>query len=63
MSCINNNTDDRNAIMVGNTGVTVPSKMMNSSKILDPIVKRLINLVEDVDKDTLNGVISTTFRQ
>ena len=63
MSCINNNTDDRNAIMVGNTGVTVPSKMMNSSKILDPIVERLINLVEDVDEDTLNGVIATTFCQ
>ena len=64
MFCINKNTDDRNDIMVGNTGVTVPSKMINSSKILDPIVERLINLVE-VDEDTLNGnsVIATAFRQ
>ena len=63
MSCINNNTDDRNAIMVGNTGVTVPSKMMNPSKILDPIVESLINLVEDVDEGIPYGVMATTFRQ
>mmetsp|Transcript_26875 Transcript_26875/g.30211 ORF Transcript_26875/g.30211 Transcript_26875/m.30211 type:complete len:80 (+) Transcript_26875:974-1213(+) len=64
MSCINTSTDDRNDIIVGNTEGTVQSKMMNSSKILDPIVERLINFVE-VDEDTLNcdSVITTAFRQ
>ena len=64
MSCINASTGDHNNIIVGNTKGTVPSAMMNSINNLDPIVKKLIDLIK-VDEDTVDGhsVMAVAFCQ